>query len=183
VRGEVEAFCKTGQSPRDEPEKETTMTLSSLSSGLSGHEVFSSLSREEVSRVSEFSSEKRFEPTEIIYRKDTPATHFFLVLEGTVLLQLPGTTPRGIFSVVRVKQGEAIGLAPVLGYERYTVRAIAESQATLLAVEVKPFLAILQANAIARSSVIATVARSYYTRYMGLVGILQGIAGQLTLRP
>jgi CRP-like cAMP-binding protein len=156
--------------------------MTTIPTTLTSHEVFKLLGHEEVNRIAEFSSEKRFDTGEIIYRKDTPASHFFIILEGTVLLQLPGSPRSDSLGITRLGKGEMIGVSPVLGFDRYTVRAVAETKATLLAVEVKPFLAVLEKNPTAKMAVVSAVARAFYARYLGLVATLQGIVGQLTLK-
>jgi len=146
---------------------------------LTGHDLFALLSPEEVTWVSGLSSEKRFRKGEIIYRKDTPTSHFFVVLEGEVKLRLPGTRDRLDFAVSKLRKGELFGLSPVLGFERYTVTAVAESDTTLLAIEAQPFLAGLKADPVVSSAFLAAVLRTYYARYLNLLKTLQGVATQL----
>ncbi len=71
------------------------------------------------------------------------------------------------------------GLSPVLGFPRYTVTAQADNRVTLLAIEARPFLALVQANPLAWSGLVSSVAGSYYARYLGLLQTLQGIVSQL----
>jgi signal-transduction protein with cAMP-binding, CBS, and nucleotidyltransferase domain len=146
---------------------------------LTGHELFALLSPEEVTRVSNLSSEKRFRKEEIIYRKDTPTSHFFVVLEGEVRLRLPGTKDRLSYSVSKLHKGELFGLSPMLGFERYTVTAAAENEVTLLAIEAQPFLALLKTNPLVESAFRGAFLRAYYARYLSLLGTLQGVATQL----
>lgn len=146
---------------------------------LNSHELFKFFSREEVDRLSSLASEKRFSPGEVIYRKDTPTSHFFLVLEGRAALFLPGSRQRLGYTVSHVGQGEMFGLSPLLGFERYTVTAQAETPVTLLAIEAKPCLKLMKANPTAYNGVLASVAHAYYGRYLTVMQTLQGIASQL----
>ncbi|MFO7632382.1 MAG: hypothetical protein R6W76_07580, partial [Caldilinea sp.] len=73
------------------------------------------------------------------------------------------------------------GLSPMLGFDRYTVTAQAETEILLLTIEARPFLELLKANPVAESNIIGAVASSYYSRYLSTMGMLQGIVGQLTL--
>jgi CRP-like cAMP-binding protein len=147
---------------------------------LTGHEIFKLLSPKEIDRVSQLTSEKRFKADEIVYRRAVPTGHFFIILEGTVALVLPGDQGRSEVTVARASKGELIGISPILGHDRYSVRAVAKTDATLLAIEAKPFLALLKDNPVALNGVHAAVARTFYARYLNLVTKLQGVVTQLT---
>ena len=151
-----------------------------LTQVLTGHEIFRLLTPSEVDRISQLTKELRFKAGDVIYRRATPATHFFIVLEGTVNLLLPGGEQgHHEIKVTSARQGQLLGIAPFLGHERYTVRAVSETDVTLLAIEAKPFMEILQRNLPAFNFVLGSVARTYYARYMGLLGKVQGAVTQL----
>ncbi|MBI5500924.1 MAG: cyclic nucleotide-binding domain-containing protein [Deltaproteobacteria bacterium] len=146
---------------------------------LTGHELFTLLTPEEVVRLSNVSSEKRFRKGEVIYRKDTLTSHFFVVLSGDVRLALPGAAEGTGFSLGKLAKGELFGLSPVLGFERYTATASAETDVVLLAIEVEPFQALLRANPVAGSAFHGAMVRAYYARYLRLLKALQGIVENL----
>ena len=151
-----------------------------LPEALTGHEVFKLFTPPEVDQISRLTSEMRFKAGEVIYRRASPADHFFIVFEGTVDLMLPGGEQgHHEIKITRVNKGQLLGIAPFLGHERYTVRAVAATDVTLLAFESKSFMAILERNLAALNSVNAAVARTYYARYMGLLGKVQGAVTQL----
>ena len=150
-----------------------------IQSALTGHELFSLLSPEEVARLSNASSEKHFKKGETIYRKATLTSHFFVVLKGEVRMNLPGTGEGTGFRLGKRGPGELFGLSPVLGFERYTVTATAENDVVLLAIEVEPFLDVLRRNPVAGSGFHGAMVRAYYSRYLRLVKALQGIVENL----
>ncbi len=145
---------------------------------LKGHEVFQSLTVEEVDRVSKFSSTKSFQAGEFIFRHEGVASHVFLLLEGRVRLLLPAEG--GIEIVVgRAEPGDLFGLSPFLGSTRYTASGLCVEPTTVLAIEAAPFNALLKANAHVGMAVMGAVARAYFSRYVEMMRRLQGVVGQM----
>ena len=153
------------------------------SDSLTGNDVFKLLGDEELAKINKFSSEKKFKAGDVIYRRATPSSHFFLVLEGSVLLVLPEELGRHEITISRVEKGEMVGMSQFLGHNRYTVRAVAEVDTVLKVIEAKPFLEILKSNPMVLNEVRAAVARTYYARYLGLLSKLQGVVSQLISIP
>ena len=57
---------------------------------LKGHKLFASLNVDEINQLSTFSSVKEFRNKETIFKFDQPGTHFYMMMDGLVFLQLPG---------------------------------------------------------------------------------------------
>ena len=153
----------------------------SIGGMLKGHDLFSSLSAKEVDRVSQISSVKNFEPGETVFKHGTRGTHIYLLLEGRVYLRIP-TTPEEVSLVTsRVEKGEVFGLSPMLGSDHYTASAHAEGQASVLAIEAKPFRDTLQSNCTAGFAVMNHLAHVYFSRYINTLKNLQSIVNQIPL--
>ena len=144
---------------------------------LKGHDLFGSLNVDEIDRVSTFSSVKEFGKGDIIFESDLAATHFYILMDGLVYLQLPGDLPEFSIPISRVEKGELFGISPLLGSPRYTSTAQCYKDTKVLEVEAAAFRELLQQNASAGLGIITRVGHIYFTRYLGLVRRLQRVAG------
>lgn len=82
--------------------------------------------------------------------------------------------------VGRAEPGDLVGVASLLGAERYTTTARCAEPCGLLALGRAPLLEVLRRNPEADRAVLAAVARSYFTRYEALLGRLQAILVQVS---
>jgi CRP-like cAMP-binding protein len=156
------------------------MTIATM---LKGHDLFRSLTVEEVDRVSRFSAAKSFAAGEWVYRFEAPGSHVFLLQKGMVHLRLPAGESELGMVVSKVEQGYFFGLAPILGAERYNTGAQCAQACEVLAIEARPLRALLQENSTAGLEFMGAVARAYADRYVGLLDRLQAILQQLPLIP
>jgi len=148
---------------------------------LKGQNLFRLLTGDEVSQISEFSSEKRFRKNEIIYHHNKAISHVFLDLEGAVELRLPAKLPEYSFVVAKVRRGELFGVSSLLGAERYTATAVAVQETYVMAMEAKPLRKLLQQNTAAGFHIINKVAQVYFGRYMRVMQNLQDVINQIPL--
>jgi signal-transduction protein with cAMP-binding, CBS, and nucleotidyltransferase domain len=148
---------------------------------LKGHELFQSLNVDEVNRLSTFSSVKEYSAGEVIFEYNQASSHFFMLMEGTVYLQLPANPPEFSFAVSKLEKGELFGLSPLLDSPRYTSSAHCYSSAKVLSVEAKPFRDMLRMNCTAGLDIMNRVARIYFTRYLEILKRLQDVVGQISL--
>jgi CRP-like cAMP-binding protein len=147
---------------------------------LAGHDMFHSFLPDEVERVSAFSSTRVLEKGEIIYRPDRLASHVFVLLEGEVHLHL--ATAAGSASALlisRVGKGQFFGIAPLLGFNRYTTFAQCAETSRVLFIEAQPLLRILKDNPIAGHQVMTVVARAYFDRYQLAMERIQRVLSDL----
>lgn len=150
---------------------------------LRGNELFRSLNVDEVNRISSFSSVKEFGANETIFKYDQQSTHVYMLMDGSVYLQLPSTPPEFSLTIAKVEKGELFGLSPLLDSPRYTATAKCFTAAKVLSIEAKPFREILQKNYLVGMDVMGRVARIYFTRYIDLLRRLQEVVGQISLVP
>jgi len=149
---------------------------------LKGHELFASLNVDEINQLSTFSSVKEFKANEIIFEYNQASTHFYMMMEGLVYLQLP-VNPRDFrFAISKVEKGELFGISSLLKSLRYTSTAQCYEDTKVLSIEAKPFRRLLQLNCPAGLNIINQVAHIYFTRYLDLVRRLQDVVGQITLK-
>ena len=155
---------------------EVMMSVSEL---VRGHDLFQTLSPQEVERVSRFSAVKPFAKGEVVHHKDRPASHLFVLLDGQVRLHLPVANGELSLVVGRIGKGELFGIAPLLGAERYTTTARCAESCEVLAIEATPFMALLKDNPYASQELVTRVARAYFARYEALLGRFQAVIDQL----
>jgi CRP-like cAMP-binding protein len=155
----------------------------SLTSVLKGQQLFQALTAEEIALTDRVSSVKKFDQGESVYRCDAPARHFFVLLKGAVHLQLPAA--EGEFSLIisKVGPGSLLGLAALVGTERYTATARCAEPCEVLAIEAKQFRELLSSNPRVDAEIMASVARSYSDRYVEILRRLQNILNQIPIIP
>jgi len=150
---------------------------------LSGHDLFQAFTAQEIELVNRISSVKSFQANETVYEHDGAVSHVFLVIEGTVALRLPAKPPEISLTISKVGSGELFGIAPLLGAERYTATAVAETAAEIMTMEVRPLRELLRANTVAAASFMTRVAQAYFGRYVELMKSFQAAASRRQPRP
>ena len=147
---------------------------------IKGHELFQSLSFEEVEQVSSFAGPKPYEKGGVVFRKGDRGSHFFIVLEGRVNLVLPSADNESQLVVGRLGKGDMLGLSPLLGSERYSATARCSEASTVLAVEIVPFRRLLEDNARVGLHIMNVVARAYFSRYIDTLARIQSIVDDVS---
>jgi signal-transduction protein with cAMP-binding, CBS, and nucleotidyltransferase domain len=148
---------------------------------LKGHDLFASLNVDEMNQLSTFSSVKEFRADETIFEYNQPSSHFYMMMEGLVYLQLPVNPQDFRFAISKVKKGELFGISSLLKSVRYTATAHCHEDTKSLSIEAKPFRELLQLNCPAGLEIINQVAHIYFTRYLDVIKRLQDVASQVTL--
>ena len=148
---------------------------------LKGHDLFSSLNVDEMHQLSSFAYVKEFKKDEIIFKTNRPGSHFYILMEGLVYLQLPSSEPGFSLTIDKVEKDELFGISSLLRSPRYTLTARCHKDSKALSIEAKPFRELLHKNCPAGQDIINKVAHIYFTRYLDLVKRLQDMVGQITL--
>jgi signal-transduction protein with cAMP-binding, CBS, and nucleotidyltransferase domain len=148
---------------------------------LKGHDLFASLNVDEINQLSTFSSVKEFKADETIFEYNQPSSHFYMLMEGLVYLQLPVNPQDFRFAISKVERGELFGISSLLKSLRYTSTAQCFEDTKVLSIEAKPFRELLQLNCPAGLDIINQVAHIYFTRYLDVIKRLQDVVSQITL--
>jgi CRP-like cAMP-binding protein len=146
---------------------------------IKGHELFQSLSFEEVEKVSSFAGPKPFKKGELVSSKGDRGSHFFVVLEGKVNLIIPSADGESQLVVGRLGKGDIFGLSPLLGSDRHMTTAKCGADSTVLAVEIVPFQKLLDHNPLVGLHMMTVMARAYFSRYVDTLGRIQGIVNEI----
>jgi len=148
---------------------------------LTGHEFFHSFLPEQVAAISGFTSARKLDKGDIIYRPDRNATHVFVLLDGQVELRLPSGIGEMGFLVSSVSKGEFFGIAPFLGAERYTTSALCTKASRVLFIEAKPLIELLSNHPLIGLKMMSVVARAYFDRYQSLIDRVQRALSDLAV--
>lgn len=153
----------------------------SIEKMIKGHDLFRSLSVDEVHLIGRFSSVKDFRAKDLVYDYNAPCSHVYMLMDGTVHLQLPANPPEFSFAISKVEKGELFGISSLLEAPRYPSSAKCATDAQVLSIEAKPFRELLQKNASVGFTIINQVARIYLGRYIELLRRLQDVVSQISL--
>lgn len=148
---------------------------------LKAHDLFLTLTPNEVNKISEHTAEKRFKKDEVIYPIHRRAEHVFLNLEGEVGLRMPAEEGPVALAISKASKGELFGVSRLVGISRYTVTAVANTNVSVLAIDAKPLLEVLRANPTANNAITGQVAKVYYSRYITVLETLHRLVDDLRL--
>ena len=151
----------------------------SVAKMLKGHELFRSLSFEEVERVSSFSGLKEYGKDEIVFDSGVVGSHIFVLQRGYVSLRLPAAAHEASFVAGRLERGDMFGLSPLLGPGRHTATAQCTEACTVLAIEAEPFRCLLEENAGVGLHIMNAMAREYFSRYIETLTRLQRVVNEI----
>ena len=151
----------------------------SVTSMMKGHELFQSLSFEDIEKVSTFSASTTFDRGEEVFRSGSLGTHFFALLDGEIRLRLPAKAHETSLVVGRIERGGIFGLSPLLGSPRFTTTAVCHTTCTVLAVEVAQFRTLLENNCRVGFMVMSVAANAYFTRYVATLKRIQNVVNDI----
>jgi CBS domain-containing protein len=151
----------------------------SVATMMKGHELFQSLSFEEIEKVSTFSVSNNLERGDEVFRSGILGSHFFVLLEGEIHLRLPAKAHETSLVVGRIDSGGIFGLSPLLGSPRFTTTAVCHTKCTVFAVEVVPFRALLEDNSQVGLRVMSVAANAYFTRYVETLKRIQNVVNDI----
>jgi CRP-like cAMP-binding protein len=151
----------------------------SVTKMLKGHQLFQSLSFEEVDRINSFSGLKEFGKDEGVFKSGTSGSHFFVLQEGCVNLRLPAHAHEASIVVGRIEKGDIFGLAPLLGAGRHTTTAQCAEPCKVLAIEATPLRQLLEQNSLVGLHIMRVVAQAYFTRYVETLQRVQKVINEI----
>ena len=135
------------------------MADTDLAHGLRKLPLFARLSDEELGDLAARIRQRAYKRGEVIFRKDDPGTHLFLVLEGAVKISLPGEFGQEALVAI-MRPGEFFGELALFDRSPRSAGATAleDTRAALLASD--DFLAFLEHHPSAVRVVLETLART-----------------------
>ncbi len=152
----------------------------SIQSMLRGQTLFQSLTPNQVNRIEAFSTMRQCLAGDSVHRAGDEATHVYLLVEGRIHLRLPSSKNINVM-IAQVGTGELFGMSSLLGSPRHTVTAVCDTPCSVLQIEAKSLLAVLDEDARTGLHIIRGVARAYFDRYVGVTRRLQSIVDQIPI--
>jgi len=100
------------------------MTISSLRDALMEHPFLAGLPPVHIDKLVDICSEKSFGEDEIIFREGAPSGCFYLLLSGSVALEI--TAPGRVVRIMTIGEGEELGWSSLLadGRKQFQARAL-----------------------------------------------------------
>jgi len=151
----------------------------SVTKMLKGHELFQTLSFEEIDRINGFSTLRQLERGETVFTAGSTGSHFFVLLEGRLSLRLPAGGPEPGLVIGRVEKDDIFGLAPLLGAGKHTTTAECAERCTVLEIEAASLRALLEQNCLVGFQIMSVAAQAYFSRYTELLHRLQNVVQDL----
>jgi len=146
---------------------------------LKGHDLFLSLSFEEVDEISSFSGVKDFRKGENVFSSGGVGSHFFVLQEGRVDLRLPADAHEASLVVGRIEKGDIFGLAPLLGAGRHKTTAHCTESCRVLTIEAEPLRELLEENPLVGLNIMRAFAEAYFTRYVEILKRVQKVINEI----
>jgi CRP-like cAMP-binding protein len=151
----------------------------SVTKMLKGHDLFQSLTFEEVDQISNFSAIKDFHKDEYVFTSGSFGSHFFVLQAGRVNLRLPADAHEASLVVGRIEKGDIFGLAPLLGAGRHKTTAHCPEPCKVLAIEADPLRELLARNSLAGLHIMRAAAEAYFTRYVETLKRIQTVINEI----
>lgn len=151
----------------------------SVSKMLKGHELFQSLSFEEIDKINGFSELKQLSVGDRVFSAGSSGNQFFVLLEGRVSLRLPSDGHESGLVVGRIEKDDLFGLAPLLGAGSHTTTAECTEFCTVLAIDAPSLRSLLEQNCLVGFQVMNAAAQAYFSRYTEILNRLQNVVHEL----
>jgi CRP-like cAMP-binding protein len=146
---------------------------------LQHEELFGMLTPKEVERLSNASGVMKLKKGERVYAEGTPASHFFVLLKGSVELKRP---TKGHISLLvdEVREKGVFGVSSLMEGDRYLLNAECVEDCEVLKVESQVLRRLLEENPAMGYALQKKVSQVFFNRYVGamerLRGVLQAVA-------
>ena len=134
-----------------------------LVEGLGRHELFELLNPKEIETLSNASGVVKLEEGQRICRDGAPATHLFVLLQGTAELRRPTGVWLGLL-VDELSAGSIIGVSALMGTERYLLNATCMEDSEVLKVDGAVLRRILDENSLVGYAIQRRISQIFFKR-------------------
>jgi CRP-like cAMP-binding protein len=145
---------------------------------LESHELFSFLRPDQVNAISEVAKVVRFRAGDTVYSQGERADHIYVVLEGEVLLRLPGKGGVSI-PIDQVVAGVMFGACKCFETETYSTTAQCTQDSRIMKFEALVFDRLLEDDMRMGYAMQRRMAGVYFKRYLETMRKLQSIVMNL----
>ena len=147
---------------------------------LSSEEIFGFLRAEQVNALSEAADRIELKGGQKIYEAGWSATHFFVVLKGTVALRLPGREGVSIL-IDQLGPCSMFGSCVSFAMKVYTLNAVCSEDCELLRVSASALRELLDGDPRMGYAVQSRISEIYFRRYVETMKKLQAIVMNIPL--
>lgn len=102
---------------------------------LAQHPVFMGLKEEQIALIGHLSTLVHFEAHQRVFEQDKPATHFFVVREGAVSVEIPSLAGSEPLTIQQLGKGSLLGWSWLIAPYRWAFDARATTSSELIAVD------------------------------------------------
>jgi CRP-like cAMP-binding protein len=156
--------------------KENIMELATLEA----HEVFRFLRPDQVLTISDTAQRVPFAEGETVYRQGEAARYLYVVVDGQVLLWLPGK--KGIKVLVEeLGEGAMFGSCVCLDMDSYTLTAQCTEDSNLVRVDAKVLKKLMDDDLPMGYALQKQISKTYFKRYIDAMRKLQSMVLNLPL--
>jgi CRP-like cAMP-binding protein len=141
---------------------------------LGSEEIFSFLRPDQISALSDAADKTFGRAGEIVYRRGDPATHVYVVLNGSVALRLPGKGGVNLL-VDELRPGSAFGSCVSFAMDNYTLNAQCTDDSELLRIESAALKRLLESDPRMGYAIQSRISEIYFRRYIETMKKLQAI--------
>jgi toluene monooxygenase system ferredoxin subunit len=114
---------------------------------LSQFALFTGIPKNDISLISMLCLEVACKQGEILFREGQPATNLYLLLEGSISLQIQLTSRPELINVAKINQwGQSCGWSSLVAPNHYTATASCDTDARLLGIDGPAFLHYMEGN-------------------------------------
>jgi signal-transduction protein with cAMP-binding, CBS, and nucleotidyltransferase domain len=148
---------------------------------LQSHEIFKHFKSRQVDKLFDSSEVIKFKAGEQVYKKDSKATHLYIVLKGQVTLRLPGTEK---FSVVidELAEGSIFGSCICFDIAHYALDAYCVEDSELLKIDSITLKQLMDEDLLMGYTVQTMISRIYFQRYIDTMTKLQNIVMNIPIK-
>lgn len=109
------------------------------------YKIFSELDTQSLEKIIELAQPAEFESESVIFNEGEPAENIYILTSGKILLEQKMTKHITV-TVDTLKPGEILGTSGLMGYENYTLDAVAAEKSEVLVMNTYAFKDLLSQN-------------------------------------
>ncbi|MDJ0624225.1 MAG: cyclic nucleotide-binding domain-containing protein [Desulfocapsaceae bacterium] len=133
-------------------------------------DLFWGMSQDTIQKITDKAIKKEYEPDEVIFRAEDRADYFFVLINGKVRMELPGSGHKIYNSVQR---GEIFGWSALLDRDEYSATVVCEEPTMTLSFHKENVQKLLEQDAVCSSNFYKQLARALGDRLLRTYDLLE----------
>lgn len=133
-------------------------------------DLFWGMSQNTIEKITNKTVKKKFQPGDVIFKADDQANHFYVLINGKVRMELPGSGHNVYNSV---KRGEIFGWSALLDRSEYSATVICEESTMTLQFHKDHILQLLEQDSVCSSNFYKQLAAALGERLLKTYDLLE----------